>query len=398
MELKIEKLDNYGRGIAYFNDKICFVENALPGEIVQVEIEKEYKKYIEAKVISYKKVAPNRIKEECPYSNVCGGCQLNHICYDDENKFKEEKVRDILKKFTNISTNIIKPIASHERDYYRNKIILHGKDGVLGLYQKKSNEIIPIIECLLVNPKINKIIHLLNKVNNGIDEAIIKTSNDNNQVMISVKGKVRDSSLLLQNSDVFILNGKCISQKKCIETQIGNKVYQEGIDSFFQVNNTLTKSLYDEVFSQIKGKNYQNVLDLYCGTGTIGIYVSSECQKVIGIDCNISNVLDAKNNKILNQINNIEFIYDKVENQIDKIKDIDVIIVDPPRAGLDKKTIHYLKKINPVKIIYVSCDPITLARDLKDLSESYDIKYIRLFNMFPRTYHVETVSVLTRRN
>jgi len=398
MELKIEKLDNYGRGIAYFNDKICFVENALPGEIVQVEIEKEYKKYIEAKVISYKKVAPNRIKEECPYSNVCGGCQLNHICYDDENKFKEEKVRDILKKFTNISTNIIKPIAFHERDYYRNKIILHGKDGVLGLYQKKSNEIIPIVECLLVNPKINKIIHLLNEANNGIDEAIIKTSNDNNQVMISVKGKVRDSSLLLQNSDVFILNGKYISQKKCIETQIGNKVYQEGIDSFFQVNNTLTKSLYDEVFSQIKGKNYQNVLDLYCGTGTIGIYVSSECQKVIGIDCNISNVLDAKNNKILNQINNIEFIYDKVENQIDKIKDIDVIIVDPPRAGLDKKTIHYLKKINPVKIIYVSCDPITLARDLKDLSESYDIKYIRLFNMFPRTYHVETVSVLTRRN
>ena len=397
MELKIEKLDNYGRGIAYFNDKICFVENALPGEIVQVEIEKEYKKYIEAKVISYKKVAPNRIKEECPYSNVCGGCQLNHICYDDENKFKEEKVRDILKKFTNISTNIIKPIASHERDYYRNKIILHGKDGVLGLYQKKSNEIIPIIECLLVNPKINKIIHLLNEANNGIDEVIIKTSNDNNQVMISVKGKVRDSSLLLQNSDVFILNGKCISQKKCIETQIGNKVYQEGIDSFFQVNNTLTKSLYDEVFSQIKGKNYQNVLDLYCGTGTIGIYVSSECQKVIGIDCNISNVLDAKNNKILNQINNIEFIYDKVENQIDKIKDIDVIIVDPPRAGLDKKTIHYLKKINPVKIIYVSCDPITLARDLKDLSESYDIKYIRLFNMFPRTYHCESVCVLERR-
>ena len=397
MELKIEKMDNYGRGIAYFNDKICFVENALPGEIVQVEIEKEYKKYIEAKVISYKKVAPNRIKEECPYSNVCGGCQLNHICYDDENKFKEEKVRDILKKFTNISTSIIKPIASHERDYYRNKIILHGKDGVLGLYQKKSNEIIPIIECLLVNPKINKIIHLLNEENNGIDEAIIKTSNDNNQVMISVKGKVRDSSLLLQNSDVFILNGKCISQKKCIETQIGNKVYQEGIDSFFQVNNTLTKSLYDEVFSQIKGKNYQNVLDLYCGTGTIGIYVSSECQKVIGIDCNISNVLDAKNNKILNQINNIEFIYDKVENQIDKIKDIDVIIVDPPRAGLDKKTVHYLKKINPVKIIYVSCDPITLARDLKDLSESYDIKYIRLFNMFPRTYHVECVGLLCRK-
>lgn len=397
MEVRVEKLDNYGRGIAYLNDKICFIENTLPGELVEVEIEKENKKYIEAKVASYKKVAPNRMKEECPYSIVCGGCQLNHLNYDDENKFKEEKVRGILKKFSSFDLKALEPILYHERAYYRNKVILHGKNGKLGYYKKKSNEIIPITKCLLVNDTINKIISLLNEVNVSIDEAIIKTSNDESQVMVSITGKISNNSLILQNSDVFILNGKYISQKKYIETEIGNKTYQESIASFFQVNKSLTKNLYDEVLKEIKGNHHQNVLDLYCGTGTIGIYVSSECQKVIGIDCNVSNILDAKNNKILNRVNNVEFICDKVENQIDKMEDIDVIIVDPPRAGLDKKTIHYLKILNPVKIIYVSCDPITLARDLRDLSERYNIKHIKLFNMFPRTYHVETVSVLCRK-
>ena len=215
--------------------------------------------------------------------------------------------------------------------------------------------------------------------------------------MVSISGEVSDGSLLLQYCDVLILNGRYLSSKKYIETKIGDKKYQESIQSFFQINSTLTKDLYDEVFNQIKGNRYQTVLDLYCGTGTIGIYVSGECDKIISIDCSFSNIEDAKNNAVLNKIDNIEFICDKVENRIDKIKGVNAIIVDPPRAGLDKKTISYLKKLNPQKIIYVSCDLITLARDLKDLSEAYNIRYIKPFNMFPRTYHCESITVLERR-
>ena len=397
MEVKIEKLDNYGRGITYLNNKICFVSNALPGEIVLIEIEKENRKYIEAKLLSYKNKSSNRIIEECPYSGFCGGCQLNHINYDDENKFKEEKVRDILKKFVNIDFDIVKSIVYHERNHYRNKVILHGKNGKLGYYKNKSNEIIPITECLLVNKRINKIISILNQINVNIEEVIIKTSNDQSQAMVSISGEVSDGSLLLQYCDVLILNGRYLSSKKYIETKIGDKKYQESIQSFFQINTTLTKDLYDEVFNQIKGNRYQTVLDLYCGTGTIGIYVSGECDKIISIDCSFSNIEDAKNNAVLNKTDNIEFICDKVENRIDKIKGVNAIIVDPPRAGLDKKTISYLKKLNPQKIIYVSCDLITLARDLKDLSEAYNIRYIKPFNMFPRTYHCESVCILERR-
>ena len=397
MEVKIEKLDNFGRGITYINEKICFIENTFPEEIVEIKIIKETKKYLEAEVISYKRKSPKRIIEACPYSKECGGCHLNHISYEEENLFKMEKVKAISKKFVNIHPNIIEPIIYHERDNYRNKITLHGKDGILGLYKKKSNDIIPITKCILVNPKINEIITIINKININIKEVIIKTSNDNSQVMVSITGKIKDYSTLLEKCTIVILNGKYISKNKYIKTTIGNKIYQESINSFFQINNTLTKSLYDEIKSQIKNKNYQTILDLYCGAGTIGIYISDECQKIIGIDYNSSNIKDAQENKKLNQVNNIDFICDKVENQINTFKNIDLIIVDPPRTGLDSKTRKYLKLINPKRIIYVSCDPITLARDLKELINHYDIKYIKPFNMFPRTYHCETIAVLERR-
>jgi len=396
MKVEVLKLDNFGRGIAYINDKICFIENALPNEIVEIETVKENKKYIEAKVIKYIEKSPLRIEEECPYSNICGGCNLNHICFNDENRFKINKVKDIMNKYANIDKELVKTIIYHDRNNYRNKLILHGKDNYIGLYKENTNEIIPIQTCLISNPKINEIIKVLNNTNKEIKEVIIKTSNDNSKVMVKITGTIEDTSILEKLCNVLIINNKYLTKDKVIETNIGNKKYLEGIDSFFQVNNTLTKELYDEVLVNVKDKNYKTILDLYCGTGTIGIYISNYVKEVIGIDYNESNINDAYKNKELNNVNNISFICDKVENKIDDFKDIDLVIVDPPRAGLDTKTKDYLKEINPEKIIYVSCDPITLARDIKDL-DTYKVKYIKVFNMFPRTYHCESVCILERR-
>ena len=158
----------------------------------------------------------------------------------------------------------------------------------------------------------------------------------------------------------------------------------------------MTEKLYDEALKVVREDRPDNVLDLYCGTGTIGIYVSDYCKKIIGVDYNKSNIADANKNKELNKCKNIEFICDKVENQIDKFNNIDIVIVDPPRAGLDSKTKDYLKRISSKKIIYISCDPVTLMRDINDL-DSYSVKYIKPFNMFPRTYHVECVCLLERK-
>ena len=395
MKKSITKLDNFGRGITYIKDKICFVDHALEKEEVELDIYKETSKYQLAIPRNIQNISPDRIKEECPLSSICGGCQCNHMSYQKELEWKQEKVKEIFKRMADIEIKDIK-INAINRNHYRNKITLHGKNQKLGYYSKDNKEIIPMNHCLIANQKINKLLPVISK-NNHLKEAIIKTNNNEQEVMISIEGEVNNIEELKSLSDVLLINKKLLTSNDDIINKIGKYEYYEKLESFFQINKELTEVLYNKVKASID-KTYNNGLDLYCGTGTIGIYVSDKIKKIIGVDNNKANIEEANKNKDLNKINNIDFICDKVENVINQFKNIDIVIVDPPRSGLDKKTINYLKKINPKKIIYISCDPITQARDINLLKDNYKLIDIELFNMFPRTYHVESISVLERRN
>ena len=396
MLVTIDKLDHFGRGITYINGKICFIKNALPEEKVNIKIIEENKKYLLGQVEEYIEISKDRISEECPYSKICGGCQLNHMSYELENKWKEEKVKEIITKYAKINPNVIKKIKYNEREYYRNKLTVHGNKNELGYYQEKTNHIININKCLLVNNKINKILNELKESKSEIKELIIKTSNDEQELLLGVKGELKNKNNWINPMNSVYINGKCITAKETIQTKIGPKKYEERLNSFFQIHKTLTKELYDAVKEQITLQD-RKIIDLYCGTGTIGLYCTNKNQELIGIDNNIDNIKDANKNKIINNLENAIFICDKVENQIKHIKTADVIIVDPPRKGLDKITKSYLKQLKVPKIIYVSCDPMTLARDINELKEEYNITSIHPFNMFPRTYHVECVSLLSRK-
>ena len=398
MKVKIEKLDHFGRGITHINDKICFVKDALPEEIVDIEIINENKKFSEAITKKVKEKSPNRIKSKCKYSNKCGGCTFSHLLFEEENKYKEEKVKEIINRFADLDKKLVKKIVSNEEYNYRNKIILHGIGKNLGFYEERTHSIIPINNCHLISHKMNKVIKVLNKINERIEEVLIRCNNDDSMIMVELEGKVSDLEELKDICDVLIYNGLILSEEDELINEIGNKKYYLSYSSFFQVNRFLTKNLYDEVLKEVKNKKPKKVLDLYTGTGTIGIYVSNYAKKIIGIDSNGSNIKNANKNKELNNVKNIEFICDRVENRINEFKNIDLIIVDPPRAGLDPKTKNYLKELKSDTIIYVSCDPVTLARDLKELNDIYNIKSIKPFNMFPRTYHVESISVLERKN
>ena len=397
MEVKIEKLDNFGRGITYLNNKICFVENAYPEEVVEIEIIKENKKIIEAKAVNVIKKSNSRVESLCPYSKTCGGCNFSNLKYEDELKYKTSKVKDLILKFTSLE-NIVEDTSYINEYNYRNKIILHGKDNKLGLYEESTNTIVEIDKCLLVNNKINEIIKVLKEENISIEEALVKTSNDEKQVLVSIKGQIKNTSRLKELSNVLIINDKLETESSSIITNIGKYKFYESVNSFFQINKDLTEKLYDEALNVVKVVNPNKLLDLYCGTGTIGIYVSEYANEIIGIDYNESNIKDANKNKELNNLNNIKFICDKVENQIDNFKNIDMIIVDPPRKGLDPKTKEYLNLIKAKHLVYISCDPVTFARDLNDLKGNYDIEYIKPFNMFPKTYHVENVAYLKIKN
>lgn len=397
MEVKIEKLDNFGRGITYLNNKICFVENAYPEEIVEIEIVKENKKIIEAKTIKVITKSNNRVESKCPYSNICGGCNFSNLKYEEELIYKTEKVKDLISKYTGL-TNIVEDTNYINEYNYRNKIILHGKNNKLGLYEENTNNIVEINECLLVNNKINEIIKILKEENILIEEALIKTSNDEKEVLVSIKGKINNIDKLKDKCTVLIINDELKTTNSSIITNIGKYKFYESEKSFFQINKDLTEKLYDEALKIVEKVKPNKLLDLYCGTGTIGIYVSEFSNEIIGIDYNKSNINDANKNKELNNLNNISFICDKVENQIDNFKDIDMIIVDPPRKGLDQKTKEYLNIIKAKHLVYISCDLITFSRDINDLLENYEVEYIKPFNMFPKTYHVENVAYLKLKN
>lgn len=397
MRVKIEKLDHFGRGICYIDGKICFVEDTLPGEEVKVKITLEKKKYMLGRVKDFYSVSFDRVTEVCSYKDKCGGCDLSHLSYKMENEYKCLKVKEILKKYADVDDVLVEDVSFGEEYNYRNKITLHGDHNIIGYYKKNSNDIVPINKCLLVDEKINHIINVINMMSsdNEYKDIIIRVSNDGEEVLISITGKVKGYEVLEDLCDSLIINDEVVKGERCIMSFIGEKKFIISDKGFFQVNKTLTERLYNEVLNIVKEVKPKKVLDLYCGCGTIGIYISDYVDEVVGVEVFKESIENAKKNKKLNNCHNIRFICDKVENVIDNIKDnTDLVIVDPPRGGLDKTSIDVLLDMNVNNLVYVSCDPVTLARDIKLLKEKYDVVSVKPFNMFSKTYHVECVCLL----
>lgn len=398
--MKIEKLDYYGRGISRSSGKVYFIENALKDEDVSITLLKEKKKYCEAKLKEISNISKDRTEAKCKYYNVCGGCQIMHIKEEKQEEFKKEKVEEILKKFLKYNKDV-NDIVFSKNFNYRNKVVLHIKDNKLGFYKNKTNELIEIDKCLLLNPVINDLIsYLKNYIElKDIEKITIKVGNKTNEVMLIIDGSIAKYQKLLEIVDVLIINEKVMTAKDYITSYIGNKKYIIKRNSFFQVNYDISTRMYDKVKDVIVKEKSKNVLDLYCGTGTIGIYISDVVSKITGIEV-VSDAIEAANiNKKINNVENIEFILGKVEDKLDFISNnnIDTVIVDPPRSGLHKKVIPILEKISPKTIIYVSCDPITMARDINLLSNNYELVEVTPYDMFPNTYHVETVCVLKKK-
>ena len=399
MEYLITDLNHLGQGITRIDNKITFVPKTVSGDIINLEITKSHKNYNEAKLLKIVKPSHDRIEYKCPYYNKCGGCNIANLEYTNQLKYKKEKVINIFKKYNKIDINPT-IIASDEILHYRNKITLQYNEK-LGLYEEKTHNIIEIEECLLMPQKVNDIIKLLNKYNYNTSLQKIVIRIINNQVMINIIAKDISKSLIeiLKNLDVSVYhNSKYISGNKVLIETLNNYKFSILPDSFFQINKKQTINLYNQIVEYANPQKEDKVLDLYCGVGTIGIYLSKYCKEVLGIEINKSSIENANINKKLNNVENISFIEADVSKVLSMKYKADIIIVDPPRSGLNKNTIETLIKINPKKIVYVSCDPITLSRDINLLKNNYTLKDIKLFDMFPETYHVECVSVLHRKS
>ncbi|MBQ3468863.1 MAG: class I SAM-dependent RNA methyltransferase [Bacilli bacterium] len=400
MKVLITKMDHLGRGITKVNDKVCFVNKALPEDELEIKITKEKSRYLEGEIVKVIKPSPLRITSKCPYFNDCGGCQYFNLSYDNELKIKENIFREILAKYGNVDDSLIKKMVSIDEDFYRNKVTFQVENKKLGFYKYNSKELVPVNKCLLLNKEINKLIKPLREIvkEGNISQIIINVSNDSKLKMVQIRGEVTDYTEMLKLVDVLIINDKVISDKSSITTTLLNNEFILGKETFFQVNKKISERLYLQVIDYIKKLSSKRVLDLYCGVGSISSSISPYAEKVIGIEVSKEAIKNAKKSKELNHIDNIDFIAARVEDSLNVLtSDVDTVIVDPPRSGLLKKVVNELLNSKVQNIIYVSCNPITLARDLKLLGGKYIIKEVIPFNMFLHTYHLESITVLERK-
>ena len=394
-KLIISKLDNQGRGISYYNNKIIFIPNSLPNEEVEVEITKDNSKYYEGKVINIIKPSLNRVLPKCPYINDCGGCTFMHLNYTDQIEYKRNVVKDILKKYCGIDENV-KIIESNKDLFYRNKVELKIHRNTYSYYNNSSHDYCDIAKCLLANNTINEIIDYHSFMNIYDGSITIRTNYNNDLLLVIETSKFEFFNDPPENVVGVVVNGKTVYGNNYFFDYIGEYKFKVSYDSFFQINNYIANEIFKILNNNLSGNT---LLDLYCGSGVMGISLKDKFNKIIGIEKVKNAIKDANDNAVLNKVKNYKYYAGDTSEILPTINDeIDTVIIDPPRSGLNDKTLNDILIINPDKIGYVSCNPITLARDLNILKERYNITKIYALDMFPNTYHVETVMILEKKD
>lgn len=408
-ETEIIGLENEASGVCKINGMIVFVPKALVGEKVRVRITEIKKNFARGKIVEILSPSKKRVESRCPYYEECGGCNLRHQDSKENLKFKKEKVENALKRIGKIDVKVEDVVHSFKEDNYRNKVSFKVENNRIGFYGEGTYQLIDVENCLLAEKEINDALmairNYLIENENKIKSITIKHGNAMDEILIDVYSlDEKDINILdylttnISNLKTVVFNDKVVYGTGYIKEITNGLMFNCSSKSFFQVNSMATEKLYGTAISLAKLDKEDVALDLYCGTGTITSIIAGHVKKVVGIEIVEDAIKDAKENLKINNINNVKFICGDAAKEITKIKEkVDVIFVDPPRKGIDRKAIAVMKKLSPKKIIYISCNPVTMARDLSYLNDLYDVKKVVPVDMFPNTAHVECVCVLNYR-
>ena len=440
--LDIKRLGINGEGIGFYNRLAVFVNDAIPGEGHNVKITKVENKMAYAESIEIKHKSPDRIEPVCKHYFECGGCQVMHIKYEKMLEFKREAIIEAFNRYTKINPKtfeIKQTIPSHDIYGYRNRCILPINQGIDGklhtcMIKPNTNYLTPIEDCKVQNPLINsineKILEIANrmkltayihKYNRGLLRYISVRVNRNNEALVTLicgekNPKIKDLAKEIINIpgvkgvyENFNMNKKAINPfgeetnhlfgDEYIIEKLGNIQYKIYPTTFFQLNTEQAEVLVENVKKLAKLSGKEEVLDAYCGVGAIGLYLANNSKNVVGIESNKEAVDAAIDNAKLNNINNAKFYLGDaskfITSMIKEGKVFDTVVVDPPRTGLDDNLLNTLYESNIKRIIYVSCNPATLAKNIDKLSDKYKINQIVPLDLFPFTSHVEAVCSLS---
>lgn len=436
----IEKFSNLGTGIAKVDGQVVFVENACPKDEVKIKITKVNKNYATAKVTEV--ITPSQYRTEpfCPMQKVCGACQMQFIDYDYQLKLKKQIVEDAMKTIGHIDTSVNDPIASPQIKNYRHKIqypVSQKKEGriVAGYFKPQSHEIVNIKYCPIQPEICDDIIEFIRenapkfeitgfyekKHTGDLRHIVIRSSADNGKCLVTLVVNATKSFERLDNFakaiyDAFenivgvcinynskktnvILgqNTECLYSQNFVEEKLLDKTFKIGADTFFQINPKSAENIFRYVKDEISKLDSPTVLDAYAGIATIGIVVSDVCEKVVSVEENKASIEKAKEVLLENGINNVELYAQDTTKYLKSIKrKFDITILDPPRKGCTTEALDETLSHTKQKIIYVSCNPATLARDLKYLVEKgCTVESIQPFDMFCHTYHIENVAIIS---
>lgn len=425
--LPIQTLSSEGDGIGSWNGLKVFVEGALPQEEVEVVVSLRKKNYAKASLQRILTPSPSRITPICPLFGSCGGCQIMHLAYEKQLEVKSERVRESLRRIGHLE-NIVVPatIASPLPLAYRNKIqlpILFEKGGKkIGLYRKNSHEIIPVEKCYIQCEEgeriYQKILPLLNLpslkclcIKNGIGSLIILvTDGSTPHLMQKLAQKIVEADPqivgVVENINpegrnaIFSPHFRLLLGEPFLYEKILDKKFRLSPPSFFQVNLGQITNLIEYLLKELPQKKYARVVDAFCGVGTYSLFLSAIAHEVIGIEIVEHAIQDAIENAKNNGIHNCTFLVGKAEEEMAKLGFTDagftdLVILNPPRKGCEEVLLMQLVQKPPQTLVYISCDPATLARDLHFLcSNGFVVDKIQPFDMFPQTMHVETVVIL----
>ena len=432
--VKITDLNRDSDGVAKHDGAVIFIPGSLPGDEVLVEITELKRNYFKAKVIEYIKLSEDRITALCPHAEGCSGCSLQELEYNAEIKLKRDLIQNNLEKIAGIKREI-EFIASSKTEGYRNKITLKvDDDGNLGYYKRGSRNHYKIKNCIIAGAAIQSIIPSVQrtlikhnrvfkeKVENRypIKEVVLRMSSDNGVMLIigSLKAKFYGADSLFKElselpevetvylrEDVFVRrrfkeHRYILKQgKRKMNYQIGDLKYVVSPESFTQINSYMTETLYDTALNFIKRENSEYLIDLFCGIGTTTCYFSGGSKNLYGVEISKTAIKDASENAKLNNIDNIIFqAADANTDTSDLIhtKKPDTIVVDPPRAGIERILIENIITSTAKRVVYISCDPATLSRDVKLFVDGgFMVDEIVGVDLFPRTLHVESIILMT---
>ena len=406
IELELTDMAHGGSALGRHEGRVIFVPYAIPGEVVRVRLTEEHTRWARADLLDVVRASPHRVEPPCPYfgPGKCGGCQFQHIDYEGQVRFKQEVVADQLLRLGKLEVDVEEGIGAAEPWSYRNNVQFHvADDGYLGFLTADTHNIIPVEDCLIIDPLLDEMWTAFDMHWPEIYRLSLRCGSATGDRMAIFELEAYEDFdievdfpisciLMMPDGEAVVLMGDT-----SLVEYVAGREYRISAGSFFQVNTAGAEALVALVRELLEPRSDHLLLDLYCGVGLFGLALAGEVGRVVGVESGAGAAADFRANAVA--LDNVDLLEGKAHQVLGGVEGpVDLVVLDPPRAGAGERVMGQVARLGPRRIAYVSCDPATLARDARHLVDAgYRLQVVQPVDLFPQTFHVESVNLFVRQ-